>query len=128
MRQRIARPRVSLVAIAALATTGAPKGGAGSANTPPDPGPGGLYLTASGEALAVTGYPFPPASKDDTFLVDGWIFRLDHEIVVLDHAKIWEAPDSVPADQSAHGPLVAHLDGPWAIDLHKGGPRTGEGG
>ncbi|HEX4474495.1 MAG TPA: hypothetical protein VH142_05415, partial [Polyangiaceae bacterium] len=36
-----------------------------------DPGGGGLYLTASGEALAVTGYDFPPANADATFLVDG---------------------------------------------------------
>ncbi len=93
-----------------------------------DPGPGGLYLTASGEALAVTGYDFPPASGDDTFLVDGWIFKLDHEIVTVDHVKLWETPDKVPADQSQHGAQVAHADGPWAIDLHLGGPLTGEGG
>ncbi|HVW27874.1 MAG TPA: hypothetical protein VHC69_21055 [Polyangiaceae bacterium] len=93
-----------------------------------DPGPGGLYLTASGEALAVTGYDFPPATPDDTFLVDGWIFRLRHEIVTIDHVKLWENPDMVPADQSQHGKQVAHLDGPWAIDLHQGGPLTGEGG
>ena len=93
-----------------------------------DPGPGGLYLTASGEATAVTGYPFPPASADDTFLVDGWSFKLDHEIITIDHVKLWETPDKVPADQSQHGAEVAHADGPWAIDLHLGGPLTGEGG
>ena len=93
-----------------------------------DPGAGGLYLTASGEALAVTGYDFPPATADDTFLVDGWIFRLDHVLVTLDHVKLWENPDTVPADQSQHGAQVAHLDGPWAVDLHRGGSLTGEGG
>ena len=106
--------------------TGAGGDSGGAAVT--DPGPGGLYLTASGEALAVTGYDFPPATPDDTFLVDGWIFQLEHEIVVIDHVKLWEGPDTVPADQSQHGAQVAHLDGPWAIDLHKGGPLTGEGG
>jgi hypothetical protein len=50
----------------------------GSGGVVSDPGPGSLYLTASGESLAVTGYDFPPATPDDTFLVDGWIFRLDH--------------------------------------------------
>lgn len=93
-----------------------------------DPGAGGLYLTASGEALAVTGYPFPPATADDTFLVDGWIFRLDHVLVTLAKVKVWENPDAVPADPSQHGREVAHADGPWALDLHAGGSLTGEGG
>ncbi|HEX3696207.1 MAG TPA: hypothetical protein VH374_12560, partial [Polyangia bacterium] len=96
--------------------------------TTDDPGPGGIYLTASGEALAVTGYDFPPASGDDTFLVDGWILHLDHEIVVVDHVRLWDGPDMVPADQSKHGAEVAHADGPWATDLHLGGSLTGEGG
>jgi hypothetical protein len=52
------------------AGSAAPPGAAGS-STVADPGPGGLYLTASGESLAVTGYDFPPATPDDTFLVDG---------------------------------------------------------
>ena len=103
-------------------------GSAGSTGAVTDPGPGGLYLTASGESLAVTGYAFPPATPDDTFLVDGWIFQLDHYIVSIDHVQLWENPDKVPADQSQHGALVAHLDGPWAIDLHNGGPIAGEGG
>ena len=102
-------------------------GGSGGAAVS-DPGPGSLYLTASGESLAVTGYDFPPATADDTFLVDGWIFRLDHEIVTIGNVKLWDNPDTVPADQSQHGAQVAHLDGPWAIDLHLGGPLTGEGG
>jgi hypothetical protein len=110
---------------------GAPRadgGGPSGTTSTPDPGPGGLYLTASGEALAVTGYEFPPSSPDQTFLVDGWTFRLDAEIVSIDHIHLWESPDMVPADQSQHGAQAAHLDGPWAIDLHKGGPLTGEGG
>ncbi|HWZ92953.1 MAG TPA: hypothetical protein VNW92_29005 [Polyangiaceae bacterium] len=100
----------------------------GSGNVVTDPGSGSLYLTASGESLAVTGYDFPPATADDTFLVDGWVFRLDHEIVTIGNVTLWDNPDTVPADQSQHGAQVAHLAGPWAIDLHFGGPLTGEGG
>lgn len=94
----------------------------------PDPGPGGLYLTASGEPFAVTGYDFPPASQDATFLVDGWILRFERLLVTVDHVELWESPDMVPADPSQHGPRVAHADGPWAIDLHLEGPLAGEGG
>ena len=108
--------------------SGASVGGGGGATDVKDPGPGGLFLTASGESLAVTGYDFPPTTPDDTVLVDGWIFRLEAEIISIDHIHLWENPDMVPADQSKHGAQVAHLDGPWAIDLHKGGPLTGEGG
>jgi hypothetical protein len=48
--------------------------------------------------------------------------------VTFDRVKLWEQPDKIPGDQSAHGDLVAHLDGPWAVDLHKGGSVAGEGG
>ncbi len=119
---------LATVALWATACSSSSDDKPGSNVTTGDPGPGGLYLTASGEALAVTGYAFPPASPDDTFLVDGWIFHLDHEIVTIDHVKLWDNPDMVPADQSQHGAQVAHADGPWAIDLHLGGPLTGQGG
>ncbi len=137
MHRRISSSLIALAAALPLMLAGCSSssdnnsGGAGAAGTSgaaTDPGPGGLYLTASGESLAVTGYGFPPATPDDTFLVDGWIFQLDHYIVSIDHVKLWEDPDKVPADQSQHGAQVAHLDGPWAIDLHNGGPLTGEGG
>jgi hypothetical protein len=100
----------------------------GSNVTGGDPGPGGLYLTASGEATALIGYDFPLASGDGVFMVDGWSFHLDHELISIDHVTLWENPDTVPADQSQHGHPVAHADGPWVIDLHKGGPLTGEAG
>ncbi len=119
---------LATVALWATACSSSSDDKPGSNVTTGDPGPGGLYLTASCEALAVTGYAFPPASPDDTFLVDGWIFHLDHEIVTIDHVKLWDNPDMVPADQSQHGAQVAHADGPWAIDLHLGGPLTCQGG
>jgi hypothetical protein len=49
-------------------------------------------------------------------------------LVTLDAVTLWDNPDTVPADQSQHGAQVAHANGPWAIDLHKGGPLTGQGG
>lgn len=92
-------------------------------------GPGGkIQVTVSGEALALGGYAFPPALADDPPFVDGWEVRFDEVIAVIDKVMIHENPDSSPSDQSQVGPMVAHLDGPWAVDLHKGGPLTGKGG
>jgi hypothetical protein len=56
------------------------------------------------------------------------VFEIEHMLVTIDHVQLWEQPDKVPADQSQHGKRVAHLDGPWAIDLHAGGPLQGQGG
>jgi hypothetical protein len=89
---------------------------------------GTIQLTASGESLALGGYAFPPASADAPAFVDGWEVRFDKVLVTLDHATLSENPDAVPTDQSRSGRLVAQLDGPWAIDLHRGGPITGKGG
>lgn len=83
---------------------------------PPDPGPGGVLLTASGEALALTGYPFPPARGGVGF-VDGWEVTFRHLVVTLDRITISENPDAVVGDQSKTGAVVAEADGPWAIDL-----------
>jgi hypothetical protein len=95
---------------------------------PCDPGPKGVLVSASGEVLALGGYDFPPASADDVYFVDGWEIRYDRVLVTFDHVMLAENPDKSPTDQSQTGALVAQADGPWAVDLHKGGPLTGKGG
>jgi hypothetical protein len=97
--------------------------------TPPcDPGGGNILLTASGEALALGGYSFPPPSPDDPAFVDGWEFKFDKVLVTFDHVKLSQNPVAVPTDESKTGALFAQVDGPWAVDLHKGGPLPGKGG
>jgi hypothetical protein len=95
-----------------------------------DPGPGGFLITASGEKLALSGYPFTSGSSQaaDPALVDGWEVEFDAVIVTLDHITLSETPNASPTDQSVTGKQVAHLDGPFAVDLHKGGPLSGKGG
>jgi hypothetical protein len=94
-----------------------------------DNGPGGkVQFTASGEVLALGGYAFPPATPDDPAFVDGWEVRFSKFLTTIDHITLSENPDTSPADQSKTGKVVAELDGPWAIDLHKGGPLEGKGG
>ena len=96
---------------------------------PPDPGPGAVYVTISGEANAIMGYPFPPNSYNaETYMVDGWEFQIEAFIVVIDKIVLWSDPNLSATNQSAHGPQVAHLSGPFVVDLHKGGTIVGQGG
>ncbi|MDP9150932.1 MAG: hypothetical protein M3O36_13460 [Myxococcota bacterium] len=97
--------------------------------TPPcDPGAGGILFSASGEVLSLGGFKFPPNGPVDTYMVDGWNFVLTEYLTVFDHITLWDNPNAVPTDQSQHGGVVAHVDGPWVADLHKGGPLSGKGG
>src|SRR2546428_9590878 len=88
---------------------------------------GKTQSTASGEVLALGGYGFPPASGAVAF-VDGWEIRFTKFLTTIDKIKLYTNPDTSPTDQSQVGSLVAELDGPWAIDLNKGGPLVGKGG
>jgi hypothetical protein len=99
----------------------------GEPNTPGGP-PLTIQVSASGEILSLGGYNFPPANPTDVAAVDGWELRFEQLLVTLDHIWIASNPDLDPTDQSRTGPRVAQADGPWAIDLHKGGPLPGYGG
>jgi hypothetical protein len=89
---------------------------------------GAIELTASGEVLALGGYAFPPATPSDPAFVDGWAIHFDKLLVTVDKITLSESPDTAPADQSQTGKQVAEVTGPWAIDLHRGGPIQGKGG
>lgn len=91
---------------------------------PATTGPGNTVLvTASGEAAAVEGIAFPPASTGGApYFVDGWELTFDHVLVTVGAVTLSENPDRSPQDQSQTGPLVARAEGPWAIDLARGGP------
>jgi hypothetical protein len=100
--------------------------------TPPaDPGAGSVWVTISGEASALAGYPFPPADwVNDTYFVDGWDFIIEEYIVTIDHVVLWSNPNRSPTNQGDLTGMaqVAHLDGPFVVDLHRGGPIVGQGG
>jgi hypothetical protein len=87
-----------------------------------------IQFTASGEVLALGGYSYPPASANSAAFVDGWEFHFTKILTTIDKIKLYANPDLSPSDQSQVGPLVAEEDGPWAIDLHQGGPLPGKGG
>ncbi|TMQ04036.1 MAG: hypothetical protein E6J90_52400 [Deltaproteobacteria bacterium] len=104
-------------------------------DVPCDPGGNGILLTASGEAFAKDGYAFPPISPDQVVFVDGWAVSYDRVLTTFDHITLSDGPDKVPTDQSrcddgkggtilcgTGSSVVAQVDGPFAIDLHKGGP------
>jgi hypothetical protein len=96
---------------------------------PGDPGPNGIYVSASGETLSLVGFEYPPAEPpDDTWMIDGWNFTLDAYITVFTAVTIWSDPNESPGNQSLHGPQIAQLNGPFVVDLHKGGPLPGQAG
>jgi len=97
---------------------------------PADPGGGGILFAASGEVLALTGYPFPPVNAGDPAFVDGWEVHFTRLLVTVDKIEVSTNPDTSPGDQSQTGGLVGEVDGPWAIDLSHGDPSylPGKGG
>jgi hypothetical protein len=98
--------------------------------TPPcDPGSNSFAFSISGETNAIVGYSYPPYDPATaTYMVDGWNWKINEFIVVIDHITLWSNPNASSSDQSQHGPTVAHVDGPFVVDLHKGGPLDGKGG
>jgi hypothetical protein len=98
---------------------------------PGDPGAGAVYVTISGESNAISGYPFPPADwSQSTYFVDGWELIITEYIVVVDKVTLWSNPNRNLTNQGSLVGMstVAHLDGPFVVDLHKGGSLTGQGG
>lgn len=95
---------------------------------PTDPGAGGFVFSISGEVNAISGYPYPPYDPSQTWMVDGWNWKIEKYIVVVDHITLWTNPNESTSNQAMHGPMVAHVDGPFVVDLHKGGPLDGKGG
>src|SRR5260370_22696824 len=67
---------------------------------PADPGPNGVLVTASGEALAASGYRLPPVSATDFALVDGWDITFSAVVSTFDHVQFSRNPDKSPSDQS----------------------------
>jgi len=113
-------------------TCGSPTSGGGVLQpfTAPctDQGSNAILVTASGEVLALGGYGFPPATPDAVAFVDGWAVTFTKVLVTFDHVTLSQNPDKNPGDESQTDALVAQSDGPWAVDLHKGGPLLGKGG
>jgi len=87
--------------------------------TPQDPGPGNIWFAASGEALALTGYAFPPVGDGDPAFVDGWDVKFSHLLTTIDRITLAENPDYRPGSQQQTGKQVALLEGPWAVDLSR---------
>ena len=97
---------------------------------PADPGPAGVLFTASGEALAQAGYPFPPPEPNSPAFVDGWEVSFDQVLITLGRVTLSDRPDVSAGDQAQTGAVVAEVAAPWAIDLHKDDPSylDGKGG
>lgn len=84
---------------------------------------GSFLITVTGEGSATEGNGFPPpAAGGEPYFVDGWEVKYDYALTTFDKVTVSEDPDKSAADQSQTGPLVAQVDGPFAVDLAKPGP------
>ncbi|MBK7864304.1 MAG: hypothetical protein IPJ65_38035 [Archangiaceae bacterium] len=82
----------------------------------------GFLITVTGEGSATDGNPFPPGAGQEVVFKDGWQIDYTHVLVTAGKVVISENPDMSPTDPSQTGPVVAQLDGPFAVDLAKAGP------
>ena len=101
--------------------------------TPPptDPGPGAILFSVSGEVLALEGYQFPPANAGDPAFVDGWEVHFTRLLTTVDNITLSNGSGVSPGDQSCTEPVVAKVNGPWAVDLAHSDPQhylQGKGG
>lgn len=88
----------------------------------------GVQVTVSGESIAREGFVFPPSARDAVYFVDGWELRLSHLYASFGAITVSGEPNKDPSDQSAIGPEVASLPGPFIADLVSGDvPGVGEG-
>lgn len=107
-------------------------GSAGQTTAPggsDDPGPGGFWITVSGEDLSLNGYPFVPgvSQSADPAFVDGWAVSFSHVILTVGDLELFEDPAKNPGDPKDVGAEVAHDHRLFAVDLHRGGPQTDKG-
>lgn len=139
-----ALPLLALLAAACFAGCGdeneadpvAPGGGGagtGGATTQPsgatDPGPGAFWITASGEDLALSGYPFTngTSKSGDPAFVEGWALSYSHLIITVGDLELFENPEKNAGDPKDVGAEVAHDHAAYAVDLHLGGTVTDKG-
>lgn len=85
-----------------------------------------IDVQISGEELATDGFLFPDGSE--VTIVDGWELKFAHVLVTVGNVSLSENPDRSPSDQSQTGRVVAEVEGPWVIDIHKEGSAPGAGG
>lgn len=83
---------------------------------------GGFDVIVTGEDAATLGIPFPAASDGAPYFQDGWSLSFSKVIVFIGDVAISENPDRSVGDQSLTGPVVAHVDGPFVVDLAQPGP------
>jgi hypothetical protein len=92
-----------------------------------DPGASGtINVQISGEELATDGFRFPDGSE--VTIVDGWEIQFSHVLLTIGKLRVSDNPDMSPSDQSQTGDVLAQIDGPWAVDLHREGSVAAAGG
>jgi hypothetical protein len=85
-----------------------------------NPPPKSFRVLVSGEELVAQGIPFSHGGDTVSF-EDGWTLTFESAIVTLAQVQLSENPDMSSGDLSMTGPVVAELEGVFAVELKSEG-------
>ena len=101
-----------------------PAARAGAAAAPADPGKGGILFTRLGRGARAHRLSVSAGDADDArSSTDGRCNSIGSSSRST-RSRSRRIPTRIRGDQSKTGAVVAEVDGPWAVDLHRGGPDT----
>jgi len=85
-----------------------------------NPPPKSFRILVSGEEVVEEGIPFSHGGEA-VYFEDGWQLSFESVLVTLAHVQLSENPDMSSGDKSMTGPVVAELEGTFAIELKSEG-------
>jgi len=90
-----------------------------------NPPPKSFRVLVSGEEMLAHGIRFPPSTGTygghAIYFEDGWEISFESALVTLAHVQLSENPDMSSGDPSKTGPVVAELEGVFAVELKSSG-------
>jgi len=85
-----------------------------------NPPPKSFRVLVSGEEIIAEGIPFEHGDES-IYFADGWTLTFESALVTLAKVQLSENPDMSSGDPSMTGPVVAELEGAFAVELKSEG-------